>query len=245
MLAHLILGLVQGLTEFLPISSSGHLVLAQELFGFSQVDPAFNVFVQGGTVLSVLLFFRNRLKSLTKPYLKLILIASLPAALAGILLSGFIDSLFSSLWGASLGFALTTIVVSFSRIPRHTEGKMLNAKSALLIGLSQAVAILPGFSRSGSTITTSLRLGISSVEAFNFSFLLSIPVIAGASLLSLRSLTWDSSLSTSYLLGFIAAALTGYWSLVMLAKLVSRGRFYLFAPYTAFLTLLSLYLVLS
>lgn len=244
MLAHIVLGVVQGLTEFLPVSSSGHLVLARELFGYTSVDPAYNVFVQGGTVLSVLLFFRTRLLGLTRDYLKLLVLASLPAAVLGIFLSGFINTIFSSLWGVTLGFALTTLVVILSRYP-YTKSHLLNTKYSLLIGLSQALAILPGLSRSGSTITAGLLLGIPASEAFNFSFLLSIPVIAGASLLSLRSLTLDSALIGSYLLGFLTATITGYYSLVLLSRLIKRGQFYLFAPYTALLTLISLLLAIS
>ena len=113
------------------------------------------------------------------------------------------------------------------------------------IGLSQALAILPGLSRSGSTITTSLLLGITPLEAFNFSFLLSIPTIAGASLLSVRSLSWDPTFAPLYLLGFFTASITGYLSLVFLNRLVKRGQFYFFAPYTALLAVLSLVLALN
>ncbi len=244
MLDYIVLGVVQGLTEFLPISSSGHLILARALLGFEQIDPAFNVFVQGGTVISVLIFFRKRLAKLTWKYLRLIIIASLPAAVIGIFLSNQIDTIFSSYWGVTLGFALTTIIISLSRY-HQKQTTPLNQKNSLKIGLSQALAILPGLSRSGTTITASLLLGISSSEAFAFSFLLSIPTIAGASLLSTTSIIWESSLVPSYFVGFFTASLAGYLSLVLLAKLIKRGKFYLFAPYTAALTLLSLYLTVS
>ena len=244
MFSHLVLGIVQGLTEFLPVSSSGHLVLAQHLFGFTEVNPAFNVFVQGGTVISVLFFFRQKLLHLSSKYLKLIIIASFPAALAGLFLSQYIDMIFTSLWGVTLGFALTTIIVLLSR-RCPTNSQELRTKNSFLIGLSQAAAILPGLSRSGSTITTSLLLGISPSDAFAFSFLLSIPTITGASLLSLRSIAWENTMLTNYALGFFAATITGYLSLSILAKIIKKGKFYLFAPYTAGLTLLSLYLALS
>lgn len=242
----IVLGIVQGLTEFLPISSSGHLVLAQYLFGFRELDPSFNVFVQGGTVLSVLLYFRHTLPQLKLLDLKHLLVASLPAALAGILLSNYLDQLFSSLAGITLGFAFTTLVVWFSRfLTNNSHTDKLTITSSFKIGLAQAAAILPGFSRSGSTITASLALGIAPLAAFNFSFLLSIPTITGAALLSIPEITWTPALTSAYLAGFFTAALTGYYSLVLLAKLMKQGKFYLFAPYTALLTLLSLALVLT
>lgn len=244
MFDYIILGIVQGLTEFLPVSSSGHLVLANYLFGFENIDPAFSIFVQGGTVISVLIYFRKKILHLSTEYAKLILIASIPAAIVGLFLSDYIDYIFTSLWGITLGFAITTIVVLLSR-RRPTHRSPLAISHSLIIGLAQATAILPGLSRSGSTITASLMLGISSAEAFAFSFLLSIPTIAGASLLSLRSITWNSSLFSGYLVGFVAATVTGYISLTLLAKLIKKGKFYQFAPYTTFLTLFSLLLAIS
>lgn len=240
----IILGLVQGLTEFLPISSSGHLVLVQNIFGFTQIDPAFSVFVQGGTVISVLFFFRHQLFHLSRRYLLLLIFASIPAAIAGVLLSDYIDAIFSSLIGVSLGFFLTTILVWSSKNLPILSTK-LTTKKVFGIGLAQACAILPGLSRSGSTITTALLFGISPIEAFNFSFLMSIPVVAGASLLSIRHLSWNASMTTPYLTGFLVATVSGYFSLLVLAKLLKRGKFYLFAPYTLFLTFLSLYLAFS
>jgi len=240
----IILGLVQGLTEFLPISSSGHLVLAQHLFNFTQLDQAFDVFVQGGTVISVLLYFRRQLLNLSKNYLSLLILASLPAAVAGIFLSRYLNAIFSSLYGVALGFLLTTILV-WSTKYLQIRSKKLHRKTAFSIGLSQAFAILPGLSRSGTTITTSLLLGISPLEAFNFSFLLSIPVVAGASLLSIRHLVWNSELTFAYFAGFSVAAISGYLSLFFLAKLVKKGQFYLFAPYTLLLSIISLTFALS
>lgn len=236
----IVLGLVQGLTEFLPISSSGHLVLAQHLFGFNQIDPAFNVFVQGGTVISVLIFFRKQLFHLSGRYLTFLFIASLPAAIIGVILGNFIDTIFSSLLGVAVGFFLTTLLVwSTKRFSRDTT-KLTN-NNVLKIGFAQACAILPGLSRSGTTITTALLLGISPSEAFNFSFLLSIPAVAGASLLSIRHLTWNTGLTNAYIAGFFIATISGYFSLLALAKLLKRGKFYLFAPYTLLLSLISLY----
>jgi undecaprenyl-diphosphatase len=238
------LGIVQGLTEFLPISSSGHLVLIQHIFGFRELDPAFNVFVQGGTVFSVLLYFRHRLPKLTRNYLKLILLATIPAAIAGLLLASYLDQLFSSLIGAALGFFLTTVVVLASRFITTTN-QPLTPSRAIRVGLFQAAAILPGLSRSGTTITAGLWSGLSPVAVFEFSFLLSIPTIAGASLLSIPEIAWTPALTPAYLVGFMAAFVSGYFALELLAKLLQRGRFYLFAPYTAMLSILTLILAFN
>ncbi len=240
----IILGLIQGLTEFLPISSSGHLVLAQSVLGLTNLDPAFNVFVQGGTVLSVLLYFRSFYKKLTLKYLGLLILGTAPAAIAGLLLKDKIDMIFSSMIGAAIGFFATTIVVWLSRYAKSTLEEY-NAPRAFITGLAQACAILPGLTRSGTTITTSLLLGISPVSAFNFSFLLSIPVIAGASILGARSIVWEPSLVPSYLAGFFVACLSGYLSLTILARLMKKGHFHRFAPYTFALGLLTLVLALN
>jgi len=244
MFAAVVLGIVQGLTEFLPISSSGHLVLTRAILGFDSIDPAYNVFVQGGTVISVLIFFRHQLLQLNRRYLLLLLLGTIPAGLIGLLLGDKIDTIFSSLWGVAFGFALTTLVVILSRRSPHTS-LPLTPKRSFLVGLAQAASILPGLSRSGSTITASLLLGIPASQAFTYSFLLSIPTVAGASLISLGSLTWNSELIPAYLIGFFLASITGYLSLAILARLVSQGRFYLFAPYTAALTVLTLLLALN
>lgn len=240
----IVLGLIQGLTEFLPISSSGHLVLAQHLFDFNQIDPAFNVFVQGGTVISVLIFFKKELFHLTRRYLLLLFIGVLPAAIIGVFLRNYIDAIFSSLFGVAFGFFLTTLLVwSTKRLEKGTT--KLTTRNVLKIGFAQACAILPGLSRSGSTITAALFLGISPAEAFNFSFLMSIPVVAGASLLSIGHLTWNTGLTNAYIVGFLVAAISGYFSLLALSKLMKRGKFYLFAPYTFILFVISLVLALA
>ncbi|KKU88841.1 MAG: Undecaprenyl-diphosphatase [Microgenomates group bacterium GW2011_GWF2_47_9] len=239
----IILGVVQGLTEFLPISSSGHLVLFHSLFGFKNVDPAFDVFVQGGTVLSVLIFFRRKILALSSRDLLLLFIATLPAGIVGLLVSPYIDSLFTSLSGVTLGFFLTTAVVWSSKYVKALS-KVLSPRKSFLIGVSQAFAILPGLSRSGTTIATSLLLGIKPEVAFTFSFLLSIPTVMGASILGAKDLVWDETMTLNYLAGFLAATITGYFALVLLAKIVKKGEFYKFAPYTFTLGLLSLLIVL-
>jgi len=238
MLQAAIQGLIQGLTEFLPVSSSGHLVLSQQLFNFKELDPAFNVFVQGGTVFSVLLFYWSRLITLTKKYFLQLVLTILPVGVVGVLLGDYIDSLFSSTLYIAFGFLITSIIVWVSRYGTR-KGEGITPKQALIVGLAQIIALVPGISRSGTTITAGLLAGIDSDEAFDLSFLSSIPTVAGAAILSTRHISWDQSMTNSYIVGFIIAAVVGYFCLHLLARMMRRGHFYFFAPYTLILSLVS------
>lgn len=240
MVEAIVQGFIQGLTEFLPVSSSGHLVLAQHLFRFDALDPAFNVFVQGGTIVSLLAYYAPRLNKikLTPQYIGLLVLATIPAAIAGVVLEDKIDTLFSGLDGLAVGFFLTTICVGVTYWVRP-KAETLTLRTAVLIGLAQAVAILPSLSRSGATIGVALMLGVTSSAAFDFSFLLSVPVMVGSTVLSIRHLTWTPDNTAVYLVGFSVAAVTGYLTLMGLSRVMRQGKFYLFAPYTAFLALVS------
>lgn len=243
MLETIVQGIIQGLTEFLPVSSSGHLVLAAKLFRFDDLDPAFNVFVQGGTVISLLAYYLPRLKSLkfTRKYVILLAAATIPASVAGIMLEDRIDALFGTAQGLAAGFLMTTIFIGASKYTRPRKDAP-TLRDAMVIGVAQAAAILPSLSRSGSTIGTALMLGITPQSAFDFSFLMSIPVMIGSTALSARHLSWNSDMAGAYILGFGVAAVVGYISLGVLAKLVRMGKFYLFAPYTLLLAIISLLL---
>lgn len=239
----IIQGLIQGLTEFLPVSSSGHLVLAQSLFGFQDLDPSYNVVVQGGTVFSVLFFYGKRIIVLTQKYFLPLILASIPAALIGLYLAPYTDTLFSSLTGASLGFFLTTILLFASKYA-PLGAPPVSGRQALFIGFAQALALLPGLSRSGTTIVAALYSKISPREAFDFSFLLSVPIVGGAALLGATQITWESQLIPSYFLGLSVAAIAGYFALKFLTRVVAEGKLYFFAPYTALLAVLTFYLSL-
>lgn len=237
----IVLGIIQGLTEFLPVSSSGHLVLAHQFFGFNSIDPAFDVFVQGGTVISLLIYFAPRISQLhlTRSYLWQLFLGCLPAVIAGLLLKDQIEAIFGTLSGISLGFFLTTIFLLLSKYVQAKSDKLTSSKS-LLIGLAQAAAIFPSLSRSGATVSTALMAGVNREQAFNFSFLMSIPLLIGASLLSAKDLVWSGTQGVNYLVGFLVAAVVGYLTLIILDKIITKGKFYLFAPYTLTLAILSL-----
>jgi undecaprenyl-diphosphatase len=247
-----LLGLVQGLTEFLPVSSSGHLVLAERLVGYVPQGVFFEVAVHVATLLSVLVAYGKRIGELLRGlvrggrealrYIGLLLLASLPAGLAGVLLRDYFERSFHSLPALGWQFLLTAGLLWSTRyaVPRAT-GTRVSATQALLIGVAQAIAIVPAISRSGATIAVALWCGLAAAEAAEFSFLLSIIVIAGSGLLEARHIPPGTNPFTLPLLAaFLAAMLSGIFAIRFLIALLKRQRFYLFAPYCAALGVLCL-----
>lgn len=236
-----ILGVVQGITEFLPISSDGHLVLAQALLDVEEPGIAFEVLVHVGTLLSVLLFFRRRLlllaQSLWKPSMKrerqtilLLVIATIPLAVAGVLFESFYESFFSPYFTGIFLLVNGWILLSTRFLPKGN--KSVGFREAILIGIGQAFAPFPGISRSGTTISTGMLVGVQPAEAAEFSFLLLIPAICGALVLKLDDfLTADLSSFGPYLTAAIIAALTGLVAVSVLMKMVKSGKFEYFAYY--------------
>jgi len=243
-----LLGVVQGLTEFLPVSSSGHLVLTQAFFGWGESNLLFEVTVHLATLLAVLMYYRNDIWMIgrgaltgspsewhgiaTKQWLGLILLGSVPAALIGLGFKDLLESTFSDPYGTGLRLMATGALL-FSTAP--LVGKRLNIGwgQAALIGLAQAVAILPGISRSGATIATALHMHTGREQAARFSFLLSIPAVGGAFLLEAKDVLGDTSAVATgdaavYALGFLTALVSGYLAVSMLIRFLVRGRFALF-----------------
>ena len=231
----IILSFIQGIAEFLPISSSGHLNLAQY---FLNLKPSllFDIFLNTATFLSVLFFFRNQIKYFFAN-LKFIIIASIPAALVGILFKNQIDTLFSNINLLPFFFILSSVFV-FSTKFFHQKDSKLNYKKALIIGIFQAIAILPGVSRAGATIFAALLLGFSTTQAFNFSFCLFIPASLGALVLSAKDLSTAGLFSPQYLLAFVLTFLVGTFSLGILKKVLIGKKFWLFGIYTFVLAIL-------
>jgi len=193
----LILAVIQGLTEWLPISSSGHLVIAQKALGLN-LPLIYSVMLHFGTLLVVLAAFRKdiiqTLKALAKREFKteegklalFIATGSLPTAIVGIALRDFFESLFSNLQAVALALLATGAILFLSE--KRTGNRKLTMLDSVLIGLAQAIAIVPGISRSGATISTALLRKIDKTTAFKYSFLLSAPAIAGATMLESQSL---------------------------------------------------------
>ena len=256
-----VLGIVQGLTEFLPISSSGHLVLVQHLFGLHEAELSFDVSVHVGTLAAVILYFRHDIldmlgglmrvlrcavshqatREADRPRVRLavlIILGSVPTAAIGLALHGIADRLFASPLVTGAMLLLTGGLLFATRPQRHPHtdaGRALEAltiKDTLVIGLVQGLAVMPGISRSGSTIAVGILTGIRHETAARFSFLLSIPAVAGAALLVLKDALQQGGIHLpTCLLGGITAMLVGYAALTLLVFLVQKGRLYLFAPY--------------
>jgi undecaprenyl-diphosphatase len=255
-----ILGIVQGLTEFLPVSSSGHLVLAAEFLNFQEEGVAFEVFVHLGTLFSVFVVFRNKiLQMIVSPYkvwIKksrekdevdsvkwaiFIIIGTFPAALIGLVFKDQIEIIFSNFVLVLAMLVVTGTMMIGSRYVTNRNQDVTIAKS-ILIGFAQAFAILPGISRSGSTILTGMILGVDRSKAAEFSFLLSIPVIVGATVLKTRDLLTSHISSSEIILlaaGTISAFISGYYAIVWLLDLVRKGRLEWFGIYCYIIVIIS------
>jgi undecaprenyl-diphosphatase len=252
-----ILGIVQGLTEFLPVSSSGHLVLGQIFFGMTESSLAFNISVHMGTLGAVVAVYFADIRSMlvsvvsclsdivkkqsvhleSDAHLRLallILAGSVPTALIGLGLKQFEEILFTSsrLVGGMLLVTGTILWISRGFYRTEKTGKPLDFKRALMIGISQGLAVIPGISRAGTTIACGMFSGLDRQTAARFSFLLSIPAILGAEFISiLESLDQGMQLDAAVIYGTLVAFVSGLIALKLLIKLVHAGKFHLFAPY--------------
>jgi undecaprenyl-diphosphatase len=236
-----ILGLVQGLTEFLPVSSSGHLVLGQVFLGVRTEGILLEVLLHLGTTLVVILFYKREVFELLRPrfdakrnrYRLAILVGLIPAGLVGVLLREPIESLFENPVTTSVELACTGLFLLATRYAKEGD-RVVTPWTGFLIGVAQAVAILPGISRSGATIGTALFLGIRRKEAAEYSFVMSIPAILGAALLTARELRGaegEASFLVPALLGTAVAIVSGYFALRFLVGVVRAGRLHLFGWY--------------
>ena len=234
----LILGIVQGLTEFLPVSSSAHLVMAEELLAANEPGIAFDVLVHGATLLAVLVYFRSRIVQLVREqswsYAGKIVMGTIPAGVVGLLFESQLESTF-----ADLGLLVVTLVAtglllfSLEAIPEErSEVEEPTWWQSWWIGCAQMVSILPGISRSGATIVTARWLGVAPAPSAEFSFLLSIPAIAGAVILQLGEIqAGGAGQGAAYLVGWIAAFLSGLVAILLVFRLLASGRFALFGWY--------------
>lgn len=251
-----ILGLVQGLGEFLPISSSGHLLLAQAVFGLESPEVAFDVVLHLGTLTAVFIFYRETLTALIKelrflpgalisparmkklyaarPDFRfgiLILVGSVPTGLVGLLMRDVFKTYFTSVMsvGAALIITGTLLRLVGGRGQNGRETDRMTLRDALIIGLVQGLAIIPGFSRSGFTICAGLFIGMSRVAAARYSFILSIPAIVGAAVLEMGDGLSSRFSGPDFLAGFVVAAVCGYLSLALLVRLLKRDNFAVFS----------------
>lgn len=261
MLQAIILGLIQALTEFLPVSSSGHLVIGQHLLGVKQSGGAlFEVAVHVGTLISILIILRKDVSSLIRGLfarssrseewsqeIRFIVLSMIPAGFIGSLFKNELESSFSHLWSVGLALIFTSILLLSTRKlgGQRTE---VGVRDALLIGIAQAIAILPGVSRSGATISTALWLGVERNRAARLSFLMSLPVVGGAGLLKaidLASSLHDKASTLNALMPVLVGSITsfifGLFALSAMLKWIARPSFAYFGFYCFGVGLISLY----
>ncbi len=233
----IVLGLVQGLTEFLPVSSSGHLVIVQTLFNIDSNMLVFDVFVHLGTLVAVFVAFREDIWGIIKKpishFTGLILVGCIPAAVMGLLLDDIFESLFSSIVAVAIALIITGFLLMISdRFNGKKTIDEMKYSEALLVGFFQGCAITPGLSRSGSTIFGALLCGLRRKDAARFSFIVSIPVILGAALKSiLDSMHSGITISGAYFLGAAVAAISGYFAIRVFLKLLSKRNMHYFSYY--------------
>ena len=235
----IILGIVQGFTEWLPISSSGHLVIVQSLLGIT-VPAAFDIVIMAGTIIALLIYFRQTLISLAGGicagdqaalrYCTFIVIAGIGTALIGFFGKTFFKGLFYQPFLVSCLLIVTGFFLFIASKAKPPAGEM-TARKALVIGIAQGIAVAPGISRSGSTIGAALLLGIKAEDAAVFSFLIGIPAMTIASLVTLLEEPEVTVTFAPLAVATITAFITGYASIGLLMKLLKENRFIVFAYY--------------
>ena len=234
----LILGILQGITEFLPVSSSGHLVLGQKLLGINVPGNAFEVILHIGTLMSILVVFwpdiHRLLGGINDPHVRRyifnLVLGTTPAIIVGLSLKDQVALMFDNAHSVALALIITGIILIFSKWFSKKKSDLTLVKG-FCIGLAQALAIIPGISRSGATICTGLMMGLSSEEAARFSFLLAIPAIAGAGLLTAIDIDNISIGMDVMAVGLLSSFLVGLIALKWLLNLLKTGKFYWFGVY--------------
>ncbi len=260
----ILLGILQGVTEFLPISSSGHLVLGQALLGIKQPGITFEVFTHLATLLAVVIVFWRDIYNIVRSFFSMlrpwpsftndyrrdanirlivyIVLATLQAVFVGLLLKEKIEAAFESPYQTSINLMITGVIL-FATLLVRKKDRPLTTLNTFLMGIAQAVAILPGISRSGSTISTGLYCGVDGEQAAKFSFLLAIPAILGATVMEGKELLRTGvggEFSLPLVVGALVSFISGYFAIRFLLVVLRRGKLYWFAPYCILLGILGL-----
>ncbi len=237
----ILLGFIQGLTEWLPISSSAHLVIVQQLFKI-EVPLLFNVMLHFGSLLAIFVLFWENILKIVKSFLRLdfksqdgklglfLIAGSVPVGFAGFILHDYIEYFFNNLLLVGVSLIVTGILLYSTR---NKNGRnQLNFSDSMLIGFAQVIALMPGISRSGSTISMGLLRDVDKKSVFKFCFLLSIPAIIGANFFEISKFDFKNSTSLiPMLVGTSIAGMVGYLSLRFLFKTIQKEKFYLFSYY--------------
>lgn len=269
----LLLGVIQGLTEFLPVSSSGHLAVAQWFFGVENSSLTFAIILHLGTFLAIVIAYWRSVVNMIKEfflmlgdlfrgrgfgfkdhkyrkYIALLVVASIPAGIVGVLFSDYIDSAFSSIYFVCAAFVVTGFILLFgSRLAKKNNGELseLSYPKAFGVGLFQMCAVLPGISRSGTTTVGGMSMGLKKEDALELSFLMALPAILGSLLLELKDVLGtvaDISLPICAV-GFFAAFIVGLFSIWLYRKIVINGSTLIFSIYLWVLAAVVLYFAVS
>lgn len=242
MLKYIFLGFIQGLTEFLPVSSSGHLLILQRILGIGKEGLALSVVLHLGTSLSLIIFFFKYILATLRNIrlLSLIIIVTIITGIIALAGKDFFERLFNSPRCVAIALTVTGIILIFTKKFTQAKRNSIGIKDALILGVTQGIAIIPGISRSGITISTLLFRKIDRETSFKFSFLASIPAIFGATLLEAKKI--DFALKTNpinFFAGFMVSLITGLISLYILKIIIYRARLYYFGYYCILISILS------
>lgn len=248
-----ILALVQGLTEFLPVSSSGHLVLLNRFFGIENDFLLLSVVLHMATLISVVIVLRKEILFLIKnPFGSLgrkIIFASIPTVLIVLIFKKFIDSAFSGAY-LPICFMITAVAIVLSEMlskRANIKQKDITVKDAVFMGVAQGIAVLPGISRSGATICTGLALGNDREKVAHFSFLMSVPIIVASMVLEIYEyVSVGQALTISFwhiVVGFVVAVITGIFAIKFMLNIVKKHSMYVFAIYLAILSIITLFII--
>lgn len=236
-----ILAIIQGITEWLPISSSGHLALTQMLLGISP-PLFFDIALHIGTLIAVLIYFRNDILQLFRGFLTFdknniyfryclfILLASIPTAIIGFTLKDFFASMFTNSFAVAVALTITGVALYVTKFTKP-KTQNISSKLAVIIGIAQGFAVAPGISRSGFTISAGMVAGLDKEKAARFSFLLSIPALIGAAAVEFAGETITPDFIGPTILGLTVSAIIGYLSIKFLLDIIRKGQFSLFAYY--------------
>ncbi len=239
----IILGLIQGLTEFLPVSSSGHLVLFQNLFGIKEAGQAFSIILHVATLIAVFVYYWKDIWALIRnPFQRttaLLIAGTLPTVVIALLFNDTFNAIFGAGKFIGFNFLFTGCILLYAdtRVSGRKKIKNMSIFDALVVGTMQGVAILPAVSRSGMTISTCLARGMNREDAARFSFLLSIPAILGAMVLTVKDIVTgevvlaDAMGTMPMVCGFIAAAVSGYLAIRFMVGVIKNGKLKWFSVY--------------